>query len=386
MSDVDDKEPEEVQEGMVRRTRKVRKKRKSERSASESKDHADTLFAKAKDLLVGMEDENDDHGHVDVAEQVRRLKKKKEDDRPLDDVWGTKKKSTAWLWIVLAGLIISVVAIVIGVTMWISDEPRADKGKDGIKPPVGTLTEVDLSEGPLGWFNEHSIEVLASAKELIHLANKSDDPASLAEIVRDSPFRKLNPLQPEHWGSDYLTNATSKFTWTPKIVNASEGANEAKRGYLMVSGTRIDGNPFEAYFVEQENKVVLDWDATMGWSEMSVPDIASKKPRKEIFLRCRVTKKSSYDDQEFGNVSYSGYVISGESSDEFFLAYVPLNIERGKVIDRDLKLLLNYGSFVTDNPPLQNQKVTLRVRYGDDSGKKKIFEIVEFLHDGWVSP
>jgi hypothetical protein len=65
---------------------------------------------------------------------------------------------------------------------------------------------------------------------------------------------------------------------------------------------------------------------------------------------------------------------------------VPLNTDRSKVIDRDLKLLLNYGSFVTDEPPLQDQKATLRVRYGDEAGNKEIFEIVEFLHDGWVSP
>lgn len=385
MSDVDDKEPEEAPDRMVRRTRKVRKKRKTERSASENKDHANTLFAKAKDLLVGMEDERDDHGHVDVAEQIRRLKKKKEDDRPLDEVWGTKKRSTTWLWIVLVGLIVSVFAIMVGVTMWVSEEPRGNTETD-IDPLVGTVTEMDLSKGPLGWFNESSIEVLDSAKDLIEIANTAGDSATLAGIVRDSPFRKLSPIQPEQWGSDYLTSPTSNFAWLPKVVNSSEGAKEAKRGYLMISGTRVDGNPFEAYFVKDDDKVVLDWDATMGWSEMSVPEIVNKMPRKEMFLRCRVTKKPSYD-QDFGKVNYSGYVISGESIDQFFFAYVPLNTDRSKVIDRDLKLLLNYGSFVTpDEPPLQDQKATLRVRYGDEAGNKEIFEIVEFLHDGWVSP
>jgi len=110
MSDAEDQDQEEIPEGMVRRTRRVRKKRKSKQSSEERQKNADTLFAKAKDLLVGMENEDDQYGHVDVQEQVRRLKDKGEDERPLDDVWGTKRRSSSWLWIILVGMIVGVVA------------------------------------------------------------------------------------------------------------------------------------------------------------------------------------------------------------------------------------------------------------------------------------
>lgn len=382
MSDVDEKAPEEVPDGMVKRTRKVRKKRKSQQSNSEGKAHADTLFAKAKDLFVGMHDEEDDHGHVDVAEQVRRLNQKKEDDRPLDDVWGTKKRSSSWLWIVLVGLIISVMAIVLAVTMWTSDKSRDSSAGDALVSPVGRLNPVDLSKGSLGWFNENSIQVLNEVERIIHFANRAETPEELSQNVRASPYRAFNPLRLETWGSDHLTNPTSKFSWTPKVVKSSDGG---ERGYVKVTGTRVDGNPFEAYFVESENRVLLDWDATVGWSEMAVAEIAEKKPRKEVLLRCRVSKKTTFD-QSFGTVEYSGYVISGDVSDEFFLAYVPLDTDGGKAMDRELRLLLNYGSFVSNQPPYENQKVTLRVSYSSERGKNGLFEIVEFLHEGWVSP
>ncbi len=386
MSAQNDKEPEEVPEGMVRRTRKVRKKRKGKKSAEEGKAQANSLFAKAKDLLVGMEEENEEYGPVDLAEQVRRLKQKKEDDRPLDDIWGTKRRSSSWLWIVLVGMIVSVIAIVIGVTKWLSDDSRQELGSLDLGASVGGQGEqFDLSEGPLGWFHEDSVGVLAEAQDIIARANAASDSAGFAEFVRESPNRGQDELSPELWGSDCLTNATSYFTWLPQVVNSSQGSGNYKRGYLKITGTRVDGNRYEMYFVEIDNKITLDWDATMGWSEMSVAEIAREKPRKEIFLRCQVTKKNTFD-QKFGKIKHSGYVISGGLSDEFFLAYVPINTERGKVIDRDLRLLLNYGSFVTDQPPFKNMKATLRVRYNNEVGKEGIFEIVEFLHDGWVSP
>jgi len=387
MSDQDDKIPEEREpEGMVRRTRRVRKKRRQKRTVSEGKETANSLFAKAKDLLVGMEENDDDYGPVDVAEQVRRLKNKKtEDDRPLDDVWGTKRRSSAWLWIVLVGLIGSVVAIMVGVTLWVSDEPAPMAGGDELDPPVGEVEHDDLSEGPLGWFNENSVEVLDKAKQIIHAINGAESAENVSEVVRESPYRKLNPIQLEKWGSPLLTNPSSNFQWVPKVANTSEGSGNDQFGYLQLTGTREDGNPFEIYFVQEDDKVLLDWEASLGWSELPLPEFIEKKPRKMTLLRCRVTKQPSFD-QMFGSVAYSGYLLSGEFSDQYCLAYVPLDSDRGKTMDRDLKLMLNYASGVTDEPPLEDQKATVRVRYGDAAGNEDIFEIVEFLHDGWVTP
>ena len=55
-------------------------------------------------------------------------------------------------------------------------------------------------------------------------------------------------------------------------------------------------------------------------------------------------------------------------------------------MDKKLRSLLNYGVFVITDPPYENHKVTLRVRHGNDANDQDIFEIVELVHDGWVSP
>jgi hypothetical protein len=136
---------------------------------------------------------------------------------------------------------------------------------------------------------------------------------------------------------------------------------------------------------DQEDQLVLDWDASMGWSEMSVKELAEAKPRNEIFLRCKVSKEPGYD-QSFGQDDYSGYVLTGETAEDFIFAYVNLDKPGGKAIDRDFRLLLNYGSFVTNDPPLKDQKVTVRVKFDTEIGAGGQFEIVEYLNDGWVTP
>lgn len=381
-----EKSEEEIPEGMERRQRRVRKKRKATKGPSRTKEDAGRLFSKAKDLLIGMH-EDDDIGHVDVAEQVRRLKQKKEDNRPLDDVWGTKKRSSSWLWIVLFGVIAAVVAVVIGFMMWADEEPIVDEDESLLKSDMFTPIPEPLGDGPLAWFNENSIEVIAQATKIIEIVNQSgpENENQVSRLTRRSGYRGAAPIDVERWGSPLLLNSLSGFQWNPKLVYSSEVTGSKKRGYLALSGKRENGEPYEVFLVNEENRVLLDWDASVGWSEKSIEQMVVEKPRKEIFLRCRLAKKPSYD-QKFGKTDYSGYVLSGDEVDDFFFGYVNLEKPGGKAIERDLRLLLNYGSFISDEAPLVDQKVTLRVRFDDRIGEEGNFEIVEYLNDGWVTP
>jgi hypothetical protein len=384
MSENDEnKADQQIPEGMVRKRRRVRKKRRSSDSSS-GKEEANKLFAKAKDLLIGMHDEDEDFGPVDVAEQVRRLKKKKEDDRPLDDVWGTKKRSTTWLWIVLVGVISAVIAVVVGLTVWTNEEDDEGGPVAGWVGPE--ITPQPLEDDALTWFYEDSVGVLADAKRTIEMVNRGEEQEEIERKLRDSPFRGEYAVDLDDWGSPLLTNSLSGFTWDTRVVYSSEATGSKERGYLSLAGKRQNGNPFEIFFMQdQEDQLVLDWDASMGWSEMSVKELAEAKPRNEIFLRCKVSKEPGYD-QSFGQDDYSGYVLTGETAEDFIFAYVNLDKPGGKAIDRDFRLLLNYGSFVTNDPPLKDQKVTVRVKFDTEIGAGGQFEIVEYLNDGWVTP
>ena len=372
-------------EGMVRKTRRVRKRIRGSSKSEQPKEDANKLFSKAKELLIGMQEEDEDYGPIDVAEQVRRLKKKKEDGRPLEEVWGTKRRSTSWLWIVLMATIVSVVAIIIGMTMWATDEEVDQVGSVVVDDGGFKIDEIDLSSGPMGWYNDNSVEVTAEIRRIIETINKAKDPKEIEDLVRDSPFRRLNPIKLEGLQSPMLTNSLSNFKCSQHVVYSSQISGSKERGFLEVTGLREDRNPYVTYFVLQDEKIKIDWDATFGWSEMPLPELVTEKPKKPMLVRCRVTKKPTFD-QDFGDRSYSGYVLAGENPDQFLFGYVDLDSARGKMIDRYLRLLLNYGSFVTDEPPKRDVKATVRVGFRESIGEEGIFEIVEYLHNGWVTP
>jgi len=384
MKDDDKNTPGEGSDGMVRKTRKVRKKRRS--SATRSKKDAESLFSKAKELLIGMHDEDEDYGPVDVAEQVRRLKKRKNgDEKPLDEVWGTKKKSASWLWIVLIGIIAPVVAIVIGITKFNEDRDY-ESGLVGADDLIDVQQiEFDPGKGPLGWYQASSVKVMDEVVRVIKAINEAEDPKEIFDLIRTSPYRKINPINLADWGRPLLTNSLSNFQWEGLIVSAPGLEKETGRGSLEISGTRVDREPYKIYFVHEEGKVLLDWDASTAWSELGIGGIAEQKPRKDTFVRCLLEKRPVYD-WEFDEVEYSGYFLSSPDQTERIIAYVPLNSERNRQIDRDLKATLNYGSFITNLPLLKNMRVTLKVRHQSDVSESGIFEITEFDYAGWVRP
>ncbi|MEN8870301.1 MAG: hypothetical protein ABF380_05635, partial [Akkermansiaceae bacterium] len=256
MSENDENEADhQVPDGMVRKTRRVRKKRRSSDSSDSSggKEEANRLFAKAKDLLVGMHDEDEDYGPVDVAEQLRRLKRKKEDVRPLDDVWGTKRRSTTWLWIVLVGVISAVVAAIIGLTVWTNKEDQESGPFIGWENPGST--QAPLENDALTWFYKDSVTVLEEAKKTIEMVNNGgglEDIESIERKLRESSFRSGNAVDLKDWGSPLLTNSLSGFTWDARVVYSSEATGAKERGYISLLGKRKNGNPYELFFVRDK--------------------------------------------------------------------------------------------------------------------------------------
>ena len=385
MSD-DDKHDfgENPPEGMVRKKRKVRKKRRAS-STSDSEKDANSLFLRAKELLIGMHDQDEDYGPVDVAEQMRRLKNRKseDDDKPLDDIWGTKKRSSSWLWIILIGIIAPVIAIIIGIAM-LNNSGDGDMVINPDRLVDVKQTVFDPGEGPLGWYSADSLKVLNEVTRIIELFNVAGTTKEIESVVRSSPYRNLNPIDLEEWGAPCLTNALSGFQWRAKTVMQPGGVVNAETGYLEVTGTRVNEQPFKCFFVYENRKVVLDWDATTGWSEMPVAELREAKPAKEMLVRCLIEKKAGYD-QLIGKTDYSGYLISSGEVDNYQLVYLPMDSDQNLQIDKELKSILNYGSFA-GLPLLKDQPATIRVRFSPNVGKEGIFEIKGLEHLGWVRP
>jgi len=383
MSDRESDMPdEEIPEGMVRKRRKVRKKRRSKGSSAS----ANRVFAKGKDLLFGME-ENEEDQHVNVAEQLRRLKKDEDEDKPLDDVWGTKRRSSSWLWILLLGIIMPLIIIGIIVSK-LTHKSDDEWGRGASSDTIGVpKNHFSASDGPNGWFLGDS-EVVTS--EVIRILNSLNDAKSVEDVeplVRQSPYRKLNPISLEKLANPFIAETISDLKLRIALSKPGGGGDASERGILTVGGKHVDGQSFTAYFVEEEvegeKRILLDWDATMGWGETDLETLVKSKPRNETLMRCLIEKKAIYD-MEFGDLDYSGYILSDPENGEYTFAFVPLSSEANRILDRQLKGVLDYGNFIL--PLKENEPVTIRVRYGGDREANKVFEITSLEHETWVRP
>ncbi len=364
-------------DGMEKRVRRVRRKRKIDKPKAEVK----SLLDQGKELLEKMQkpEEGESYGHVGVAEQMRRLQSDDEDDRPLDEVWGTKKRSTSWLWVSLLGIILPLVVVGLGLKHF-NDAKEIDQGDQEndfiqVEKVKDTITE----EGSLAWFTVDSVNYLTKAREIISLLDTARSPDEFAEFVRPSPYRKKNPLVAGHWDSPALVGNINQITWQALEIASPEGEKDTSRGVIAVSGRRQDQSNFTAYFVKEGLDFQLDWDATTGWSEMSLSDLRSYRPREKKEIRCLIDKKARFD-QKFGDVDHSGFLLTEPETGNFIFAFVPLNSDKKRELNHQLKEVLQYGRFVMHLK--HDEPVVLEVKA---VGKDR-FEIVGFKHEGWVNP
>lgn len=382
MSDDESENPMgKVPEGMVLKSRKVRKKRRSKESSAP----ANTVFEKGKDFPFGMQKDEGEQ-HVDVAEQLRRLKHGAGDDKSLDDVWGTKRRSSSWLWMLLLGIIMPLITIGIIISK-LTQNPNEGPGvelKDGVGVPKKDFSATD---GPNGWFLGDSESVTS---EVIRILNALNDAKTLEEVepfIRQSPYRSLNPISLDRLADSFIAETISDFELINGLSKPGGNSHVEERGFLRVGGKDEDGQAFTAYFVEEEvggdKKVLLDWDATTGWGEVKMKTLVRTKPRNEVLIRCLIEKKAIYD-VEFGDLLYSGYILSDRESGEYTFAYVPLSNRVNRNLDEQLKGVLDYGNFIL--PLKENEPVALRVRFGNEKGRSTVFEITSLEHESWVRP
>ena len=118
----------------------------------------------------------------------------------------------------------------------------------------------------------------------------------------------------DEWGVERLTNPLSGFQWQEMTAQFSNKSRSESVRYIKVAGRRSDYSGYHAYFVYQDNSLVLDWQATIGWSEFSFDELLQSKPRRAVSVRCLLKKQPGYDIRLNGT-TYSGYLISSSGND-----------------------------------------------------------------------
>lgn len=310
-------------------------------------------------------------------------------DNVKDDGWEKKIESedgsSFWVWIFLIGVIMPIFAFILFIVSGPSqkqDNLRLNIRENQLPPQ---LNQNEINEEQLSKHSNITIEVIEEIKSIIQEINTAKSYDEISGLLRKTIDSKSKNFDLNAWGVERLTSPLSGFQWKEMTAQLSDQSRDVAVGYIKVSGRRSDHSQYRAYFVHQDGRVMIDWEATIGWSKPSFSELLQSKPRQEISVRCLLEKQPGYEIQ-LGENGYSGYLISSPDLNSYTVAYVALNTDRNQQIDRKLKATLNFGSFITKEPPVKNKRVTLKIRYHEELGEDGSFEITEFSHDDWLTP
>ncbi len=295
------------------------------------------------------------------------------------------ERSTIWVWIFLIGAIAPIFAFILFLTSVPSQEQNSRRLNDVENQLRSGLDQIEGDgdgEG-LDLFSDTTIDVIDEIKLIIQKINTAKSYNEISGLLRRTTYSEPNSFDLDEWGIKRLTTPFSGFRWTKMTAQISDEPYNRAIEYIKISGRRSDHSQYQAYFVHQDGRVLIDWEATIGWSKVSLDEWLRTKPREEILVRCLVEKQPGYEIR-LGGTEYSGYLVSSPNLLPYIVAYIPLNTDRNREIDKNLKAVLNYGSFVSNERPLKDKKVTLKICYKEELGQDGIFEITKFLHDDWL--
>lgn len=151
------------------------------------------------------------------------------------------------------------------------------------------------------------------------------------------------------------------------------------RAFYSIEGLRQDNTPFALFFVIQDDKMVMDWAASMGIGDARLSTLVENPTENPLMLRV-IVEPSPYYLSDFPEDQYESYKITQPGDEAIVWGYV----ERNSQAHFSLCSALQVGSVLLE--PLPQVAVTLKLKRPPHSLVKNRFFITEMLHKGWVMP
>jgi hypothetical protein len=150
------------------------------------------------------------------------------------------------------------------------------------------------------------------------------------------------------------------------------------RAYAFMSGSRPDFSPFQMFFVRENQRLLVDWEATEGLC--SHPFRQLQDPAlKEAVVRV-VASPTRYYSAAFPESRYRASQLVMRDKESYLWGYAPL----GSPAERQLSAIFQRGMIV--NEQVRAEPVRLKLVRGEEGGQPNQWVIADMLHKGWVAP
>ncbi len=245
-------------------------------------------------------------------------------------------------------------------------DPSAAPAVEEQAPAPPTAAEVERD-----FFVAHANELSSEAEEILRRYAAAASMEEVLPLVRD-PERVRGALEAKWkpWGVEP--------SFAPSAMISGGVDVTGIRPHVALTGSKGDHSRFDAFFVREKGKMLLDWEATAGIGDLQIPELKSGARAENSVVRA-LLYPSDYFTSEHPEGKFNSYKLTDASGEHVVWAYVPVDSPVAGL----LKAELNEDSYLIQRST--NLAGVFKLE-GPVSADGNRYLITEMLHKGWVSP
>jgi hypothetical protein len=288
---------------------------------------------------------------------------------PVAANWGKEgARSYGWMLWAVGG---TVLAVIVGLAVQpLLHERRGARQASGFER-FQVAEEEPKDETPTSYFEENADVVARELHELLVKYAKARTVEEVLPLVRDG--ERVKAGLEKHWQS-WGAPATWSGPPSPVIGYGVTG----DRPYAFMNGTRPDFSPFQMFFVRENDRLWIDWEATEGVGSCSFEEL-SEPSVKEAELRA-IVSPGRYYSPAFPESAYRAFQLVAQDKVSYVWGYAPL----GSPVETGLSELFARGVILKER--VRSEPVRLKLVRGPEGAQGNQWLITDMLHKGWVAP
>lgn len=294
-------------------------------------------------------------------ERVKKRRKGKKSNKGEDHSWEASPKKTGskrlenkqMRWMLIGGGILFLMSLG-GVIVSLNTDPPVPPPPVAVSNPVIEPKELKASE-------RSDVSILSEMEPLAKTFLEAKTPEELLPTVRNPELveARIRSYDPQ---GKISSPGMAKFNTSGTIAR--------KDSFVAVSLRTRDQEERQLAFVETPQGLRIDWEAWVGWSEVSWADFISTKPSDPKTFRLTLAKVDYYNFNYVDDVKWRSYRIESPDGAHSLYGYV----ERGSEVDRQINI----------DADTKNLSLMLSLKFPPDSNGKDQVEIVSLIAEGWV--
>ena len=156
-----------------------------------------------------------------------------------------------------------------------------------------------------------------------------------------------------------------------RISSAGEEGTGIIDGFYLIKVSFPDFSILPVILAFENDRIVVDWESFVGYSEITLSEFISKKPRNSTLMRLNASS-DNYFNYQFQEDMYRCLYLRNPEDTEAVYGY----IERGGRADDQLSRIIESGQSI--------RFITLKIQYPKKLGGKNQVIIDEIVTSGWL--